>query len=109
MATRAELITYTLRHMGVLDPIEEPSAEDEEAVGVWADAVRAELLELGSCWWDEDAIPAAVLGPLIILVGSRACFTFGKPQFGNDWADGMRRINSLASSEERPVTQAVYY
>lgn len=108
---KADFRKMVLTHLTVIDGSEDPSAEDAATMDVWIDAVRGELLEEGRCWWGEDAIPAAVTGPLTLIVASRACDSFGKAGRGHEAKEegGQKRLNRLRSTEERPTVQAEYF
>jgi hypothetical protein len=111
MTTKAELRRLVLSHLRVIDPTQNVHADQQGLVDLYIDGVRAELLEDGLCWWDEDSIPAAVSIPLSRFVASQACGAFGKAGKGyEDQAISARkRIAKLKSSEERPEVVGQFY
>ena len=111
MATKADLRRLVLTHLTVLDEIDAPSAEQAALLDLWIDGARAQLLERGLCWWDDDAIPAAVSLPLARYVAAECCAAFGRAGKGYE-AQGpsaRNQIAALKSSEAREEQRAEYF
>lgn len=111
MATKADLRRMLLAHLTVIDATGSIPAEMGSLADLWIDGARAQLLEKGLCWWDENDIPAAVTIPLTQYVGAKACRAFGRLGKGYeaDEAPALQQLAGLKSSEERPTATGRYY
>lgn len=108
--TKADFRALVLRHLGVIDPTEDPDAEQARAIDTWIDGARGLLLEKGLCWWDENDIPTAVTVPLTWVVAAMACGTFGRAGKGFEagLAPGRQQIAALKSPEQRETVRGEY-
>lgn len=63
-------------------------------------SARAELIELGLCWWPDDAIPAACAFPFKLIVAAQLCLPLGKAGQGYEQGDegGRARLAKLKPS-----------
>lgn len=111
MATKAALRQRILWNFGVIDETEDPSDAQADLLDTFIDSERSTLLEEGLCWWDDDDIPASVLGPLARIVGGECCDTFGKAGKGHEAKAivARKKLAALKSSEEREPTRAEYF
>lgn len=112
MATKAELRRLVLAELKVLAAVTTaPSAELASLCDLYIDGARAELLERGLCWWDEDDIPAAVSVPLAKYVAADACSGFGKDGKGHEAkkAPARKAIAALKSTAQRETVRAEYF
>jgi hypothetical protein len=107
--TKADLMARVAKTLRIVD--EDEDASDSQAATIYdaIDDVRAELLEQGRCWWDENNIPQAVAGPLRVLVAFECANTFGKQVDAQRVNLAEARLNRLKSSEERPQIVGTYY
>lgn len=110
MKTKAELRKLVLSSMTVIDPEDNPSNEQAKALDTYVDAARAALLELGLCWWDEDAIPEAVFVHLSRYVRAQCCAEFGRGGKGYESFEDLaiRRISALKSTGRREDVRGDY-
>ncbi len=110
MATKADLRRMMLAHLKVIDATETPSSEHASMADLWIDAARGMLLEDSLCWWDEDAIPAAVTIPFAYYVAGLSCAAFGKNGKGYEAgvAPARTRIAALKSSDQRDTVRGEY-
>lgn len=112
MATKDDLRIMVLSHLRVIgEDVTTVPAEQARRADLWIDGARAMLLEKGLCWWDENAIPAAVQVPLARYVAALCCSAFGKAGKGYEAQEVPARmeIAALKSSEERPVQRGQYF
>jgi hypothetical protein len=112
MATKADLRRMLLLHLKVIGAtVTAPAAELANVADFWIDGCRAELNELGLCWWDESDIPAAVTVPLVRYIGSQSCSAFGKNGKGYEeqGAPARKRLQALKNSTQRETVRADYY
>jgi hypothetical protein len=111
VATKADLRRLILMHLTVIDETENPSAEQASLLDLYIDGCRAELLEKGLCWWDEDDIPAAVTLPLRAYVAGFCAPDFGRS--GKGYEEGVdparARLAALKPTEQREETRAEYF
>lgn len=78
--TRADLVAQALANLNALEAGQEPSAEDASAVDDHVDGMLAYLASEGAAYiGDDDAIPAAMLGPLADYLAEDAAPEFGRP------------------------------
>lgn len=111
MKTKADLRKLILSSMTVIDPEENPSGEQAKALDVYIDGARGTLLELGLCWWDEDAIPDAVLVHLSRYVRAQCCSDFGRTGKGYESYEdvAIRRLSALKPPAQRETVPAEYF
>ena len=111
MTTKADLRRMILSHLTVIDETESPNADQSSLLDLWIDNARAMLLEVGLCWWDDDAIPASVTIPLVMYVAGLCCGSFGRAGkvYEAGAGSGRRQIAALKSSEVREEQRAVYF
>lgn len=111
MTTKADLRRIILGHLTVIDPEGDVEADQASMLDIFIDGGTAELKEKGLCWWDDDAIPAAVTLPLMRYIAALSCKAFGKGNKGYeaDKDQARKDIAALKSTEERPEQQAEYY
>jgi hypothetical protein len=110
VATSAEVRRMMLVHLGVIDPVENPSAELASLADLWITAARGMLLETGLCWWDEDAVPDAVLTPFVRYAGALSPQSFGRGGKGFESYEipSRQQLAALKSSEERGDVRGEY-
>lgn len=112
MASKADLRRMMLAHLTVIDPEENPSAQQASLADLWIDAGVAALQEDGLVWWDLDGeIPAAVTAPLAHYCAGLSPQTFGRGGKGYEayLAPAKAKIASLKSSEELETTRVQYF
>lgn len=103
--TRQEAIRQALEELGIISPIDNPSAEDARVVGRRLDQERARLIERGLCWWDEDDIPASVADAFCCLVASCCQGVMGRAYTARR---GETDIAAVKSSDRIEPQQAEY-
>lgn len=108
-ATAAQLARRVGLRLRVIDEGEDLSPTQESDVVQAIGDLRAELLELGLCWWDATAIPDAALGALADWVAFEVAPAFGKQRDQTARAQAQARLQAIRSSEDRPVTQVEYF
>lgn len=110
MATKADLRRLVLTRLTVIDETENPSPEQASLLNLFVDGCRAELLQKGLCWWDDDVIPAEVALHLRNYVAAKCCGDFGKAGKGYEALGpaAIREIAALKSSEERETVPGDY-
>lgn len=111
MKTKAQLRRMILASMTVIDPDENPSGEQADTLDTYVDSARASLLEQGLCWWDEDAIPDAVLVHLSRYVRAQCCAEFGRAGKGYEAYEDLaiRRLSALKPPAQREDVPADYF
>lgn len=111
MATKADLRRMVLSHLTVIDATEDPDAEQQRLADLWIDGARAQLLELGTCWWDENDIPTSVMIPLVRYIASLSPGSFGRAGKGYEAYEAVsrRQIAALKSSESRETVKGEYF
>lgn len=110
MASKSDLRRMVLSHLTVIDATEDPDAEQQRLADLWIDGARANLLERGLCWWDEDDIPPSVQVPLVRYIAALSPSSFGRGGKGYEAYEALslRQIAALKSSEQRPVVRGDY-
>lgn len=110
MKTKADLRKMMLTHLTVIDPTENPDAEQALTADLWIDTARAFLSELGLVWWDEDAIPDAVALPLSRYCASLSPSSFGRAGKGFETYEAPSRqmLATLKSSPQRETIRSEY-
>lgn len=86
--TKTQLRQRIAEHLRVYSPDVELSADLASRIDTSIDDARAELMELGLCWWGEDAIPQSVALPMTLIVSAQACIKVGKMGQGYESGDG---------------------
>lgn len=113
MADVAALRLRVLRRLTVIDMVEAPQADQMETCDQYISDSRAELLELGLCWWAADAIPDSVLPALTNYVASKAAGAFGKQGQGLDGPAvemfAEKQLRRLKNTAARPDIPGVYF
>lgn len=112
MATKAQLRRLVLAELKVIAAVTTaPTAEIGALCDLYIDGGRAELLEKGLCWWDEDSIPDAVSVPLAKYIASQACAGFGKDGKGHEAKErpALKKIAALKSTAQRETVRAEYF
>jgi hypothetical protein len=111
VATKADLRRLVLVNLKVLDETENPSAEQASLLDLHIAAARGELFEKGLVWWDDEAIPDAVLIPYRAYIAGRCCTDFGRDGKGYEalGAAGRVALAGLKSSDQREEQRAEYF
>jgi hypothetical protein len=111
MKTRADLLRMVLRLLTIIDPTENPDAEQTATADPYIDGARGLLLEKGLCWWDADAIPDAVILPLHRYVAAQACGAFGRAGKGFEAGEaaGLKELRSLKNGADRETVRTEYF
>lgn len=114
MATRTqtELATEVMRHLGLLDASELPSADDREFISrVYADKA-AELKDKGLVYWPLNEIPAIAFTALKKLIAAEVAIAFGVtarlPDPTGELAERELRRQSAARSTGETVGGSFY-
>lgn len=105
MKTKRELVTDTLRHMGVTAVFNSPAGNDYEFVADAYDVLHAELTDDGLCYWantnhDTAEIPLAVSGALISILGDQVAGVYGL-EMPNEMDDDGRQISAGVAGRRR--------
>lgn len=108
-ATAAQLARRVGLRLRVIDEGESLQATQQTDIVQAIDDLRAELLELGLCWWESSAIPDSVCGPLADWVAYEIAPAFGKQRDLTMREDARRRLNALSITEQRPVQTAEFF
>lgn len=101
MATRLDLLTRSLRRIGVCGQGEEPDADMEQDAGAIADSLFAEIGADVSLSWDLDTIPEASFVPLSLLLACDLAGDYSLPApmpRGTAW----NRFMATVRSDDRP-------
>jgi hypothetical protein len=95
--TKTQLRERVAEHLKV-KAIDRPlSAEHASKIDDAIDDARAELRELGLCWWGANAIPQSCAFALKLIVSAQACIGVGKAGQGYESGDvdGRTRLAKL--------------
>lgn len=76
--TKIELVTATLRKLGILDARSTPNAEDADYVTTEYEAMYAFLQNDNRAYWPEDAIPLSIFQPMVRLIANEVAPAFGR-------------------------------
>ena len=111
--TKVQLRERVAEHLKV-KAIDRPlSAEHAARIDTSIDDARAELKELGLCWWGEDAIPASCAFALTLIISAQACAKVGKggqnPPYETGDADGRLRLTKLKPSADISTLRVDYF
>lgn len=109
--TASDLITATLQELGVINAVENPSAEDSALIydsstsppsGRWA-SINSYLRKTRVSTWTENSIPEEVFEPLVLYVAIRLSGPFGV-QFENKEAVTKLRLSDLKTAAMQRMT-----
>lgn len=104
--TKVQLRERVAEHLKV-KAIDVPlSAEHASKIDDAIGDARAELRELGLCWWGEDAIPQSCAFALTLIVSAQACTKVGKAGQGYEAGDGDGRTRLAKLKPARDKTTA---
>jgi len=87
--TKVQLRQRVGEELKVYSPDQELAADVGARIDTSIADTRAWLKEKRLCWWGENAIPQAVVIPLVWIVAAFACTKFGKR--GQGYEDGQER------------------
>lgn len=109
--TKVELRERVARHLRLKARDIELDAGIAEDIDDAIDDARAELKELGLCWWPETAIPQACVFALKLIISSQYCMSGGKVGQGYEPGDGdgRTRLSKLKPSAEIRTVTAEYF
>jgi hypothetical protein len=109
--TKVQLRERVAEHLKV-KAIDIPlSAELAQKIDDAIDDARAELKELGLCWWGSDSIPQSCVFALKLIISAQACMSVGKAGQGFEAGDGdgRTRLAKLKPSADKTTVSADYY
>lgn len=82
--TRTQLATAVLRHLGLVNAEEAPSATDMAYVKERYDGILAEMDDQNMVYWDDDAVPYIIYEPLVQLVALSVGTAYGIPSLAEN-------------------------
>lgn len=105
MKTKRELVTDTLKHMGVTPVFGSAAGNDYEFTADAYDVLHAELTDDGLCYWpntdhDTAEIPLAVSGALISILGDQVASVYGL-EMPAEMDDDGRQISAGVAGRRR--------
>lgn len=109
--TKAQLRERVAKHLKI-KAIDVPlSAEHASEIDDAIDDSRAELKELGLCWWGSEAIPQSCVFALTLIIAAQACTQVGKAGQGYEAGDGdgRTRLAKLKPSTDISTVAADYF
>jgi hypothetical protein len=116
MATKTDIAKDVLKHVGILDASETPSAADDADVKKVIDGYHAQLLNDGIAYWPNDDYPEHVRFPFVRYVAPTVARMFDRPmQETQDYRADARAAYKDLVSQTRMVdetglpTRADYY
>jgi len=109
--TLVELRERIAEHLKIKAVDVELSAESAAKIDRAITDARAELKELGLCWWPATATPESVAFAMTIIVAAQACTGLGKAGQGYEMgdADGRTRLAKLKPKADISTVQAEYF
>lgn len=90
--TKVQLRERVAEHLKIKAVDIELDAANVAKIDRAIDDARAELKEIGLCWWAEGAIPQSCAFALTLIVAAQACVSVGKAGQGYESGDGDGRI-----------------
>lgn len=109
--TAVQLRERVAEHLKIKAADIELSAESAAKIDRAIDDARAELKELGLCWWPADAVPQSCVFAVKLIVAAQACIGVGKANqaYESGDSDGRTRLARLKPQADIITVTADYF